>query len=224
MGAPSSAPWTLWQVIDSAFPAGGFAHSGGLEAAAQAGRVADAAGVERFARRRFRDLAAGPLVFVRAAGRAADDPPRLRDLDARCGAATAEAVAHRASLRLGGGLLAAARGLALPGVAEAEAALAGGGHLPVAFGLVTSAAGVGASEAARAFLFADARTVFSAAVRLGIAGPLDAQARLARLAAEAESLADGSLARSLEEVCTTSPLLTLLSGEQPRLYSKLFQS
>jgi len=31
--------WLIWQLIDSAFPSGGFAHSGGLEAAVQAGIV-----------------------------------------------------------------------------------------------------------------------------------------------------------------------------------------
>ena len=31
--------WLLWQLADSAFPTGGFAHSGGLEAAWQHGEV-----------------------------------------------------------------------------------------------------------------------------------------------------------------------------------------
>ena len=31
--------WVLWQLLDSAYPTGGFAHSGGLEAAWQHGEV-----------------------------------------------------------------------------------------------------------------------------------------------------------------------------------------
>ena len=33
--------WLTWQVVDSAFPTGAFAHSGGLEAAWQQGEVKD---------------------------------------------------------------------------------------------------------------------------------------------------------------------------------------
>src|SRR5436305_259110 len=32
----TNKPWLVWQLVDSAFPSGGFAHSGGLEAAYQA--------------------------------------------------------------------------------------------------------------------------------------------------------------------------------------------
>ena len=40
--------WRIWQLMDSAFPAGAFAHSGGLEAAWQAGWVRGAEELERF--------------------------------------------------------------------------------------------------------------------------------------------------------------------------------
>lgn len=237
------ATWRLWQLLDSAFPAGGFAHSGGLEAAWQAGFVVDASGVEAFARRRLRDLSAGPLVFARLAHQAfsrpgdaplpraepgsndPDSPRTLPALDRACGASLCEPVAHAASLRLGRGFFAAARTLNLAGLSEAEAALLPtGGHLPVAFGVVSSAAGVSCGEATRAFLFSEARAVFSAAVRLGVAGPLDSQARLAGLAETADRFAAESERLGPGDIFASSPLLPLLSGEQTRLYSKLFQS
>ena len=41
--------WLIWQLVDSAFPAGGFAHSFGLEAAWQQGEV-NAASLPAFVR------------------------------------------------------------------------------------------------------------------------------------------------------------------------------
>ena len=40
--------WLAWQVVDSAFPTGAFAHSWGLEAAWQQGEVEDVAALRRF--------------------------------------------------------------------------------------------------------------------------------------------------------------------------------
>ncbi|HZH77778.1 MAG TPA: urease accessory protein UreF, partial [Archangium sp.] len=42
--------WRVLQLADSAFPTGGFAHSGGLEAAVQQGEVRGREGLERFVR------------------------------------------------------------------------------------------------------------------------------------------------------------------------------
>ncbi|MDB5296990.1 MAG: putative urease accessory protein UreF, partial [Phycisphaerales bacterium] len=41
----AAADWLLWQLVDSAFPTGGFAHSGGVEAAWQHGRLRDGDGL-----------------------------------------------------------------------------------------------------------------------------------------------------------------------------------
>ena len=43
-----SDDWLLWQLADSAFPVGSFAHSGGLEAAWQHGRVPDGSALTGF--------------------------------------------------------------------------------------------------------------------------------------------------------------------------------
>src|SRR5690242_18307348 len=85
--------WLLLQLADAAFPTGGFAHSGGLEAAAQLGEV-DGAGLRAFVEQALWQAGLGALPFVRAAR---EEPERLADLDARCHAFLTSHVASRAS-------------------------------------------------------------------------------------------------------------------------------
>jgi urease accessory protein len=67
-----------------------------------------------------------------------------------------------------------------------------------------------------------ARGVLSAAVRLGLIGPHEAQ----RVHHEATAALERALARvvPVSEVASTAPLLDLLQGAHDRLYARLFQS
>src|SRR2546422_3236643 len=69
-----SAFLALLQLADGLFPAGGFAHSFGLETYVQEGRVGDAAGLEAFVVAHL-EGGAGPC-DAGAGGRAAPPPPR----------------------------------------------------------------------------------------------------------------------------------------------------
>jgi len=85
--------WLLWQLADSAFPAGGFAHSLGLEAAWQQGEIT-AGSLPRFVEDAIAHAAQGALPFVAAAHEA---PDNLRDVDTRCEVFIRNPVANRAS-------------------------------------------------------------------------------------------------------------------------------
>ena len=85
--------WLFLQLADSAFPAGGFAHSSGLEAAWQQGEV-NAGSLGRFVRDAVSQAGRGSLPFVLAAH---DEPRDLGVVDFRCDAFLRNAVANRAS-------------------------------------------------------------------------------------------------------------------------------
>src|SRR5262245_34706001 len=86
--------WLVWQLVDSAFPTGGFAHSGGLEAAVQQGEVADVRALRGFVEQALWQAGHGALPLI---GAAHECPEQLAELDALCDAFLTSPVANRAS-------------------------------------------------------------------------------------------------------------------------------
>jgi len=159
----------LLLLTDGRFPAGGYAHSAGLEEAVADGLDVDA--VPAFLAGRLRHVAAAESRLAVGAARAA----RARQLDALL-ALDAEADARcpspplrTASRRLGAQLLRTAA-VAFAGAGAGEigryAAASPATPRPVAFGVVAAAAGLADAELAEAYLYEDAMTVATAAVRL----------------------------------------------------------
>lgn len=217
--------WRLWQWIDSAFPAGAFAHSNGLEAAWQAGDVGSSEALRDFVRSSLLQNAAGPAAFVRATH---DDVDHLADIDVRCDAFLSTAVANRASRRQGQALLNSATTIfQLPGLRELKARAAADAlpvHVAPYFGAIARLVGFERDATLSAFLFSSVRTTTSSAVRLGIVGPLEAQSIQLAMAEEADRLVPLVPPLPYTRAAQTSPLLDIYQGLHDRLYSKLFQS
>jgi urease accessory protein len=91
-------------------------------------------------------------------------------------------------------------------------------------GAALAALGAPRDEMQRLLLFVTARGALSAAVRLGVAGPLEAQALLAATAEPIEAVLAECGALGPDDAALESPLLELFQGHQDRLYSRLFQS
>lgn len=211
--------WTLWQLADSAFPAGGFAHSSGLEAAWKAGFLSDEPALRNALAAIVVQTAAGALPLLLAV---ATHPSCFDQADARAQASLLNHVACRASRAQGRALAAAAPRIfpdLPPDLFDPDQPQH---HAPV-FGRVAAALGLDPDAAAGLFLFNTLRGALSAAVRLGVTGPLRAQTLLHELAQPAQAAADRA-GRSLDDVYQCAPLLELLQGQQDRLYSRLFQS
>jgi len=217
--------WRLWQVVDSAFPAGGFAHSGGLEAAWQSGWVRGAADLRLFVEESVGQAARGSVPFARAAFLGDD----WRVLDEMLDSMLPNHVARRASRAQGIAFLATATDVfCVPGLLAMRAELMrrGGGHWAVIFGAVLREVLVEGDVAwvSRMHLFMTMRGIFSAAVRLGIVGPLEAQRIQVGMDEHLDAAVESAAGVTIADVCQTAPLLELWQMGQDRLYSRLFQS
>lgn len=218
MSAPDQ--WLLWQLADSAFPAGSFGHSGGLEAAWQLGEVSRH-NLEAFVQTALSQLSHAALPFLLDAHR---EPSKFSALDSLNEVFLSNHVARRASQLLGKSFLIAAE-QSFPAAALTQFREASGDtHFAPTFGVVMRILEVQLADAARLFIFLNLRGWLASAVRLGIIGPLEAQRIQFRLSPVAEEASRASLAFTTEDLATAAPLLDIWQGAQDRLYSRLFQT
>ena len=210
--------WPLvLQLADSALPVGGFAHSGGLEAAWQLGEVPDRTHLQTFLEASLHQAARAALPFVVEAHR---QPERLDELDQLAEAWISNHVANRASRLQGRAFWTAVTHALLPDSPPAPIP----GHLAPVFGTILRRLGIPLETTAGLFLFQHLRGIVSAAVRLGIVGPLEAQALQARLRPSLADWTARAATWTLDDLAQPSPLLDLWQGAQDRLYSRLFQT
>lgn len=208
--------WLLLQLADSAFPSGGFVHSGGLEAAWQHGEVRNRSDLASFVEAGLRQAARASLPFLHPAHQ---EPKELPAIDRECEAFTSNHVANRASRLQGRALLASSvRIFSIPDFAPPF------GHVAPVLGVVGNCLGLDRGETARLFLYQQVRGYCSAAVRVGIVGPLEAQALQHRMTPILDALLEECFNLGIDDACQTSPLLDLWQGTHDRLYSRLFQS
>jgi urease accessory protein len=205
--------WLVLQLADSAFPTGSFAHSAGLEAHVQAGELAS---LETFCTELVDQLAQSALPIAAATF---DEPERIAELDTFTHATLWSQVASRASRLQGRALLdVAARSFGVARVPVPH------GHLAPVYGYVNRLLGVERDEALASFLHLGLRGALSAAVRLGVAGPTEAQALHHRLHPVLEAALVRARTLRLDDVAQPSPLSELIAATHDQLYSRLFQS
>ncbi len=217
--------WTFWQLADSAFPAGGFAHSAGLESAWRAGLVSEIGSLETFLRTRILESTHGIVAFLVAAHSGSDS---LEQVDRWCDAFLSNHVANRASRAQGRAFLTAAEAaFGIPELGElkervVDATLSG--HQAPLLGRTAALLSLPCGRTVEWFLYTQLRDVVSAAIRLNIIGPLAGQSLISHLGRYVEIQAEQAVNRRVAEATQTSPVLELVATRHDRLYSRLFQS
>jgi urease accessory protein len=177
---------TLLVLADGRLPAGGHAHSGGLETAISAGRVRDLADLSGFLRGR---LATAGVVAAAFAAAACARPTAAAALDDGLDARTPSPALRKASRAQGRALLRAGRAMwPVPAVGREP-------HHPVALGAVAAAAGLSPRDAAVAAAYGTVTGPATAAVRLLGLDPYRTHALLAQLAAGCDRIADDAATR-----------------------------
>jgi len=216
--------WLALQLSDAAFPAGGFAHSGGLEAAAQLDEMAPPA-LAGFVEASLWQAGFAALPAVAAAH---DDPRAIRAVEAAYDAFMVNEVANRASRTQGRAFVAtAARVFDEEPVAALAAAVAArslpGHHAPV-FGATLRALDVARDDTRALFLHLSLRGTLSAAIRLGLTGPHEAQRIQRAMAPVLGRVLDATRTATIDDLAHAAPVLDLVGALHDRLHVRLFQS
>jgi urease accessory protein len=224
----------LLLLSDARMPAGGHAHSGGIEAAVNAGTVRDVADLAGFLRGRLHTSGrVAAAVATVACGRAADpvtalDSTGWDELDGEVSARTPSPAQRQASRAQARTLLRAARVAWPAAVLDLLAQARPGSHHSVALGAAAACAGCAPGEAAVAGAYLSVSGPATAVVRLLGLDPLAVHAVLADLgrdldavAAAAAAAAEGPLAELLS---VSAPRLDLLAQQHARSELTLFAS
>jgi urease accessory protein len=204
----------LLTLADSRLPAGGHAHSGGVEEAIALGLVTDEDSLETFLARRL--TTAGRVAASLAAAAFSGDPAGLdREADAR----TPSPALRAASRAQGRGLVRVGR-LAWP--SAAWAGLPPAPHHPLALGVAARAAGLTARDGALAAAYLSVSGPATAAQRLLGMDPMRVAAATARLAPAIDAEADRAATDPL--ATATDPLLDLLAERHATRRERYFAS
>jgi len=222
---------TLLQFADGLFPAGGFAHSFGLETYVQDGRVRDRQGLEAFIAAHL-EGSAGPAdaaaaaIAVRLSARA--DSEDWIALDARLDAMKSIPEFRTASRQMGRQSLRIAAGLGddvfLARLARAVDDERSAGHHATVFGAIVGRGGAGPEPAAAAYLYATAALLVGAGLRLIALGQLDGQRVLAAMRARIERLAAAAARATADDLWSFNPALELAGIRHATLDMRLFRS
>lgn len=221
----------LLQLTDSGFPTGAFAFSHGLEGLLATGLVTSERDVTTVITAHlsegFADIECPAMALAWRAA-AAQDLATMIELDRVIDALKPVPAYRNSSVRTGRRLLESSVGVVsgtmLDSVREQTRAGMLAGHHPLAFGVVTEAAGIAEETAALALGAGLVNALAAAAVRLGIIGAGAAQRLMAACHGDIEALAVSGRATAMADMGAFMPMIDIAGLRQPALAGRVFAS
>jgi urease accessory protein len=224
----ASSRWRILQIADSGFPVGGFAHSAGLEAAAAKGQAATPEALDAWLEAYIWNVGHASLPFVGASYDRPAEPAEAASLCEWNDATLTNHVANRASRTQGRAFLATSTEVFTePAIAALATHIRGRdctAHLAPIFGAVLRALGIPRSDALAMHLHLALRGITSAAVRLGMIGPLEAQRLHVRFGPTLDVVLEACAALRPDQATSVAPLQDIFGATHDTLYARLFQS
>jgi len=217
--------WQILQLADSAFPTGGFAHSGGLEAAVHLGQARAGPELDAFVRGYMWNVGSALIPFVAASH---EDPDAHSSLDSLLDATLSSQVVNRGSRTQGRAFLGTCARVfdvrAIDDLARRAREHQVPAHFPPAFGAVLRALESEHRQTLALFLYLALRQVVSAAVRLGALGPYEGQRLQIKHGPTLDEILSACEGRRPREAALVAPVVDLIGATHDGLYSRLFQS
>jgi urease accessory protein len=222
---------SLLHFADGVFPAGGYAHSFGLESYCQSGLVRDAADLERLLVAQL-EGSSGPCDATAAVGVrcafAASDLDACRQLDDTLEAMKPVREFREGSRQMGRQTLRVAAALTRDGrLARYLDDVNGGrapGHHATVLGMAGSVLGWTGLEVATVFLYSTTALLVGAALRLLRIGQTEGQRVLWALQATIARLAEQAARRDPADLSSFVPALEIAGMRHERLEARLFRS
>ncbi len=219
----------LLQIVDSAFPLGGFAFSRGLESITKLGLIRDRAGFEKYLHDHLSQVSSSEIPFINSAfKRIGEGRERVAQVFKACNGFLAIPTVSKASTIQGRSLLSAMR-VVYPASDFAEFAdwlqkrnLAP--HLAPTFGVCAALIRISHRDTLSGYCYMSLRDQITAAVRLGLLGPHEAQWVLRKAIAHLDVAVNSVLDLEYHQAFRPCFALEIAQAHHSRLYSRLFQS
>jgi urease accessory protein len=219
----------LFQITDSAFPLGSFAFSYGLESMAKLGRIKDISDFKKYLLNVLTQVSCSEIPFLNSSYKCAPgEHDLLVSIFGRLEAFITIPCIRKASITQGRSLLQVAKAtypehnfhqvtnwLQRRGLST---------HYAPVFGIVSRSIGLTHRQTLSAYAYIALRDQMSAAIRLGLLGPHEAQGILR----EALGHVDRNITRVLDleyhQAFKVAVVLEIAQAHHPKLYSHLFQN